>query len=97
MTSKSSIYVKGFAVPGPSGRVSAVEVTTDGGKTWHHTCVTNSPSKWSWTLWEAELQDVGESGVVYSRARDEKGGLQPRDGTWNFRGVAYNSWGVGKW
>jgi sulfite oxidase len=97
LTSPTTLYVKGYAVPGPSAAVSSVELTIDGGKTWHETKVIYHDGKWSWTLWEAELHDVPESGVVYSRARDEKGGMQPREGVWNIRGVAFDGWGVGKW
>jgi sulfite oxidase len=95
--SKTAICIKGYAVPGPSAKIESVEVTTDDGKSWHETLITNRPGKWSWILWEMELDGVGEIGVVYSRARDEKGAVQPREGAWNVRGVAYNAWGVGKW
>ena len=97
LTDKSTILVKGYAVPGPSAEIDAVEVTTDDGRTWRKAHITNQPGKWSWSLWEAEVDGVGESGVVYSRVRDMKGELQPREGMWNVRGVAYNAWGVGKW
>ena len=95
--SKSTIFIKGYAVCGPSAKIKSVEITTDDGETWSEALVTNRPGKWNWTLWEAELDGVGESGVVYSRARDEKGELQPKEGIWNVRGVAYNAWGVGRW
>jgi sulfite oxidase len=95
--STSTIFVKGYAVPGSSAKVKSVEVTTNDGKTWCEALVTNHPGKWNWTLWEAKLDGVGESGAVHSRVRDEQGELQPREGTWNVRGVAYNGWGVGKW
>jgi len=49
-------------------------------------------------LWEAEIiHDVGETGTVYSRAIDATGQQQPKDGLWNFRGIAYNPWGVKRW
>ena len=89
--------MKGYAVPGPSAKIKSVEVTTDDGKTWCEALIMNQPGKWSWTLWEVELDVVGESGVVYCRAWDEKGEVQPREGMWNVRGVAYNGWSVGKW
>lgn len=97
LLSPTALYIKGYAVPSPSANVSAVELTIDGGKTWHEAKITYQKGKWSWTLWEAELENVPESGVVYSRARDGHGVIQPREGTWNYRGVAFNAWGVGKW
>ncbi|KAJ6607359.1 Oxidoreductase, molybdopterin-binding domain-containing protein [Mycena sp. CBHHK59/15] len=94
-----SIYVKGYALPGaPScGNVSTVEVSIDGGATWRPATITYQQGKWSWTLWELSIDDVPPTGTVYSRARDEVGGMQARQGTWNLRGIAYNAWGVGRW
>lgn len=96
-TSQSGLYVKGYAVPGSSAKISAVELTIDEGKTWHEAKIVYQEGKWSWTLWEAELENVAENGVVHSRARDENGVVQPRECDWNIRGVAFNGWGVGKW
>ncbi|KAG6864632.1 hypothetical protein C0991_008164 [Blastosporella zonata] len=97
LISPTALYIKGYAVPSPNANVEGVEVTTDGGKTWHAARITYQEGKWSWTLWEAELDGVAETGVVHCRARDAKGAVQPREGTWNLRGVAFNAWGVGKW
>ncbi|KAF8072101.1 Oxidoreductase, molybdopterin-binding domain-containing protein [Lyophyllum atratum] len=97
LTSPTSLYIKGYAVPSPSANVAGVEVTRDNGKTWHDARITYQEGKWSWTLWEAELDNVSESGVVFCRARDGKGEVQPREGTWNLRGVAFNAWGMGRW
>ncbi|KAG6825557.1 hypothetical protein H0H92_003275 [Tricholoma furcatifolium] len=97
LISPTSLYIKGYAVPSPTANVAGVEVSTDGGKTWHSARITYQHGKWSWTLWEVELEDVAESGIVYCRARDRNGAVQPREGTWNLRGVAFNAWGVAKW
>ncbi|KAI0351778.1 molybdopterin binding oxidoreductase [Trametes cingulata] len=92
-----SILVKGYAIGCGDVQVAKVEVSIDEGATWHEARITYQQGKWSWTLWEALLEHVPESGVVYSRATDRNGEVQQREGKWNFRGVAYNPWGQGKW
>jgi sulfite oxidase len=96
-TSATSILAKGYALPGPSGNIAAVEVSIDEGSTWNLATITYQQGRWSWTLWEAEIHDVGETGTVCSRAIDTTGQHQPKDGLWNFRGIAYNPWGVKRW
>jgi sulfite oxidase len=96
-TSDDTLFVKGYATPVASGIVSAVEVSTDDGATWHPAKITYQEGRWSWTIWEAEISGQGEHGTVHSRAIDTEGNVQPKDGGWNFRGVAYNGWGVRSW
>ena len=101
MPSSRSVLVKGFASPGPNGNIQRVEVTIDEGSTWFPAQITYQEGKWSWTIWEAELDPdnvaVPPTGVVHSRAIDEQGNVQPKESEWNVRGVAYNAWGVGRW
>ncbi|KAJ7475668.1 Oxidoreductase, molybdopterin-binding domain-containing protein [Mycena latifolia] len=94
-----SLYVKGYALPGPlsCGRVSAVEVSVDEGATWISATITYQEGKWSWTLWELVVDGVASTGTVYSRAKDEMGGVQKREGNWNLRGVAFTGWSSRKW
>jgi len=94
---ENTLYVKGYAIPGACGNVQAVEITIDAGKTWQSARVVYQEGKWSWTLWEAEVGGVEQCGRVYCRAIDSEGNLQPQQGTWNLRGVAYNGWGVKDW
>lgn len=96
-TSKDGLYVKGYATPGSCGNVHRVEITIDEGKTWQSAEIVYQEGRWSWTLWEAEVDGVEECGRVYSRAIDCAGNVQPREGIWNFRGVGYNGWGVKEW
>jgi len=96
--SPSQIHVKGYAIPGsPFANVAAVEISVDHGLTWATTKITYQEGKWSWTLWEAELDNVSVTGIVFSRAIDTTGNIQPKEGQWNLRGVAYNGWGVRSW
>jgi sulfite oxidase len=95
--SDTSILVKGYALPGSLGNIDTVEITVDDGKTWEPARITYQEGKWSWTLWEIYLNNVGGSGIVKSRAVDTNGTSQPKDSAWNFRGVAYNPWGVLSW
>ncbi|KAF6757078.1 Oxidoreductase, molybdopterin-binding domain-containing protein [Ephemerocybe angulata] len=96
-TPDGTVFVKGFASPGANGNIKRVELSIDEGATWREAKITYQEGRWSWTLWEASLESAEEHGVVYSRAVDEGGDVQPKDGGWNVRGVAYNAWGVGRW
>ncbi|KAJ7931355.1 Oxidoreductase, molybdopterin-binding domain-containing protein [Mycena leptocephala] len=94
-----SVHIKGYALPGEEdgGNVSAVEVSVDDGATWTPATISYQQGKWSWTLWEVTVDGVSQTGTVYSRVKDEVGGVQKRECNWNLRGVGFNAWGVGRW
>ncbi|EED84273.1 predicted protein [Postia placenta Mad-698-R] len=92
-----TLFVKGYAVRGPSGQVSRVEVSIDEGTTWRGTRITYQEGRWSWTLWEAVIglpeTYQGREGKIRSRAIDESGETQQPDMDWNLRGVSYSAVG----
>ncbi|KXN85866.1 Sulfite oxidase [Leucoagaricus sp. SymC.cos] len=89
----NTLFVKGYALSAPTGNVTVVEVSVDGGQTWEKTKITYQEGKFSWTIWEGEIPCNAESGTVNSRAIDSSGHVQPKMGQWNLRGVAFNGWG----
>ncbi|KAF9067210.1 Oxidoreductase, molybdopterin-binding domain-containing protein [Rhodocollybia butyracea] len=96
-SSPSKLRVKGYATPGDCGNVAAVEISTDNGATWHSSKITYQEGKYSWTLWEGEIPVMESSGEICSRAIDLAGNIQPKEGQWNIRGVAFNGWSWMKW
>lgn len=92
-----TIHVQGYALPsGDDGPITRVEVSGDGGKTWKDASNLrhDGESKWSWTLWEANVEvEPGNDKAVYSRATDKEGNVQPDEPMWNLRGVCYNGYG----
>lgn len=92
----STLFVKGYAVGGPSAQVRSVELSVDNGHTRTPAKITYQDGRWSWTLWEARIPVPSGGdyhGVVYSRAVDERGDVQPSDVDWNLRGVSYSAFG----
>lgn len=61
------------------GPVTRVEVSTDGGRTWHDAEFVDPQTTWTWRRWRHRWQVPASAGeaVLMSRATDAKGRTQP--------------------
>lgn len=100
--SEMVVQVKGYAYSGGGRGVNRVDVSADGGQTWHLATLTDGHSQdcntaWAWTLWQADLaipkQHNGQMEIV-CRAVDSSLNSQPEGihSVWNFRGLGNNAW-----
>lgn len=86
--------IQGMAWSG-AGRITGVEVSTDGGAEWRAARLTPATEdRFAWQQWHAEWE-AGTLGdhVLACRARDEAGNVQPLDAqaVWNRQGMGGNS------
>jgi sulfite oxidase len=87
-----TITMTGVAFNDGMGPITMVEVSADGGKTWHRASVKQAESPWAWWHWTAKVKAGGGKQVLMSRATDALGRTQPIDGLarWNPRGYEWN-------
>lgn len=96
------VSVKGYAWSGGGNSIIRVDVSADGGATWHEASLTKEAAKpgrgWSWALWQATIplpKDCkGKEMTLVCKAVDESCNTQPESAgpIWNLRGVNCNSW-----
>jgi Bacterial Ig domain len=73
VTAGNAVTVSGTAADSGGGRVGGVEVSVDGGTTWHPA---NGRESWSYTWTPTASGQV----TILSRAADDSGNLEGRDG-----------------
>lgn len=96
----AEITVKGYAYSGGGNVINRVDVSVDGGTTWHQADLQQSPMRlykgWAWTLWSAQLPVDTEAAQlqVVCKATDASHNVQPENisSIWNLRGFLNNSW-----
>jgi DMSO/TMAO reductase YedYZ molybdopterin-dependent catalytic subunit len=86
-----SVRIRGAAWAGEAD-VARVEVSTDGGSTWHLAQLGREQSKYAWRLWNYSWR-APRSGdyTILSRAADSQGRTQPQTAAWNPSGYLYNA------
>jgi len=73
------------------GRVVRVDVSDDGGRTWHKALVGEPPGPFAWAPWTFEWDaHPGEMYELCCRATDETGRTQPLEPPWNVGGYGNN-------
>lgn len=102
------IEVAGYAWSGGGRAVIRVDLSLDGGQSWHVAELSkeDQPPRpphhtYSWTTWKVDLPlkpgsslHQGKEYEIICRATDSSYNTQPRDARdiWNFRGLLNNSW-----
>ena len=81
--------VRGIALGGAVG-VRAVEVSTDGGKTWTSTTLGADEGRYSFRAWQAMLDLPHGDAAVMVRATNTDGLVQPTTPNWNPSGFMRN-------
>jgi sulfane dehydrogenase subunit SoxC len=72
--------------------VASVEVSTDGGETWHEAELEpDSLGRWAWRRWRFVWDTEPGEHVLCCRASDAAGNVQPPEPPWNVGGYANNA------
>lgn len=73
------------------GEVTSVEVTTDGGTTWHQADLEAAVGRYAWRRWTIPWAAEPGQYVISARATDATGRTQPAEQAWNRGGFANTS------
>ncbi|OWM90190.1 hypothetical protein CDL15_Pgr006511 [Punica granatum] len=99
-TSQRPYTLRGYAYSGGGKKVTRVELTMDGGATWH-VCELDHPEKpnrygkyWCWCFWslEVEVLHLLPAKEIAVRAWDQSFNVQPEKLNWNLMGMMNNCW-----
>ena len=88
--SKGNVSIRGAAYAGEA-EIMKVEVSVDGGTTWHTAEFIGPHERHAWRRWEYQWP-VSAPGqyVIFSRATDSSGQVQPESARWNVLGYGNN-------
>ena len=85
--------VVGYALPPGTGRtLKRVEVSLNGGESWHQAKFERKPQPYVWSLWKLEVPVQAVRGIAIARAVDSAGEAMPERVEWNMKGYMFNSW-----
>jgi DMSO/TMAO reductase YedYZ molybdopterin-dependent catalytic subunit len=86
------VTIHGAAWSGDTGRVTAVDVSVDGGRRWNPASMRGDQrTEFGWRLWEYQWTPSRPAYyTILARARDAAGNTQPLDQEWNPSGYGWN-------
>ena len=86
-----AVNVQGVAWSGDKGPITAVDISTDGGRTWKPAELGSDKSQFGWRQWRFAFRPDRESYYnVLARATDASGDKQPLTQEWNPSGYGWN-------
>lgn len=90
------VPIRGVAWTGGDARITSVEVSTDGGRTWVQARLEGEDRPYAWRQWAHDwTPDPGQRGgkvTLLARATDDRGHVQPvGPAPWNPSGYQWNS------
>jgi sulfite oxidase len=88
------LRVRGWAIGTEGQPLAGIEVSPNACDDWVPARIRPGGSRWTWSLWEAELDLPPGEHTIAVRASDVAGGAQPEtvSATWNVKGYANNAW-----
>jgi sulfite oxidase len=99
-----TISLAGYAWSGAGRGIIRVEVSIDGGNSWHSAKLEQDPDQdndhmWAWTFWRTEIPipketKPGQQLELICKATDRAYNTQPETakGIWNIRGLLHNAY-----
>ena len=86
------LAIRGVAWSGDNGPVTAVDVSTDNGRSWRSaTLQSGQQTQFGWRQWEFNWTPPREAFyTILARARDASGDTQPLTQEWNPSGYGWN-------
>ncbi len=84
--------ITGVAFNDGRAKITQVEVSSDGGKSWHNAEIKAPMSPWAWHHFSVKAKLAKGKNLIMCRATDALGRTQPMDGLtrWNPRGYEWN-------
>lgn len=87
----TAVMINGFAWSS-LGEITKVEVSTDGGQSWHDAELLQPILRWAWVRWQYAWNTPAPGTVTLkSRATDKAGNVQPATVAWNRYGYGNNA------